>query len=437
MTAAAPSQSGAALLWPYAAAGLAMVVLLLGGAGGWAALAPLDGAVVAPAVVTVESHRKTVQHREGGIVRAILVREGDAVQTGDSLVQLDDTEPHAELAILEGNLVALRSGEARLIAERGGAGEVRMTADLLLRIATEPMVAAAIEAERLVFEARRTSREGEIGLLQQRILAFEEEIRGTELQVRSKRRQQILIEEELEGVRYLYAKGYAPRTRLLALEREAERLGGEIGAHRSEAARARAAILEIRLHILQIEKTFREEVAEELRDAQAEIARVTEERRTALDAFERTQIRAPQSGYVVGLSVHTIGGVVGAGQAIMDIVPATDRLMLEAQVAPQDIDKVADGQEVLVRLSALDRSETPEVSGSVLTVSADRLVSPDGATPYYLVQIDINESELAKWKDPILLPGMPAEAFIKTGQRTALSYLFKPITDSLHRAVRD
>lgn len=436
MTAATPSQAGTAL-WPYAAVGLLMVAILLGGVGGWAALAPLDGAVVAPAVVTVESHRKTVQHREGGIVREVLVREGDAVRQGDLLVRLDDIEPRAGLAILEGKLVALRSREARLIAERSGAGEVRMPADLLLRIATEPMVAAAIEAERLVFEARKASREGEIGLLQQRILAFEEEIRGTELQARSKRRQQVLIEEELEGVRHLYDKGYAPRTRLLALEREAERLGGEIGAHRSEAARARSAILEIKLHILQIEKTFREQVAQELRDIQAEIARATEERRTALDAFERTQIRAPQSGYVVGLSVHTIGGVIGAGQPIMDIVPATDRLMLEAQVAPQDIDKVAAGQEVLVTFSALDRNDTPEVMGSVRTVSADRLVSADGITPYYLARIGIEEGELASLEDLVLLPGMPAEAFIKTGRRTALSYLLKPISDSLHRAIRD
>ena len=421
---------------PYIAAGLLVVLAMFGGLGTWAALAPLSGAVIAPGTVTVDTKRKTVQHLEGGIVAEILARDGDRVARGQLLIRLDETRASANLAILDGRLSDLKARRARLLAERHGADRV-VFADGLLHRKDDPHVAEILAGQQDLFAARRESLAGEIAILQQSIRQFREEVKGLEAQQRSKARQVELIEDELAGLRLLYEKGYAPRTRILALERAAEQLKGERGEHVAEIAKARRSIGEVRLKVLQLQKSFREKVVAELREVQAEIFDLEERRVAFEDALDRLDIRAPRAGTVVRLSVHTLGAVIGPGEAVMDIVPQDDDLGIEARGRPQDVDKVQLRQTTVVRLSAFNLRTTPELRGAVIAVSADRLVDEDTREPYYLTRVRIPEAELAKIGELKLVPGMPAEVFIDTGERTALSYLLKPFSDGLARAFKD
>jgi epimerase transport system membrane fusion protein len=420
---------------PYLRAGWLVILLAFGGVGAWAALAPLDGAVIAPSVVTVISHRKTVQHLEGGIVEEILVRDGDAVAEGDLLLRLDDAEAQAALAILDAKLELLRATEARLAAERDGS-EIEFP-EHLARRASEPRVGEILASQRELFEARRTALEGEAEILGRRIGQLEEAIAGLEAQRRSKQRQVELIEEELGGLRKLFEQGYASRNRMRELERAGAELEGERGEHAAEIARAENEIGEARLRSLQIRKEFRESVIDELHEVQAGILDAVERRAAAQDRRARLEIRAPQAGQVVGMTVHTLGAVVSPGQPILHIVPEDDELVVEAHVHPRDIDRVSVGQEARVRFSAFDVRTTPQLEGVVIRVSADLVTDPGSHEAYYLVQTRIPEASRSRLGELRLVPGMPAETFIQTGTRTLLAYLLKPLTDGLARSFTD
>jgi HlyD family type I secretion membrane fusion protein len=421
---------------PYILVGLTIVLVMFGGLGTWASLARLDGAVVAPGVVTVFSKRKTVQHLEGGIVSQILVRDGDTAESGQLLIRLDDTRARASLAILDGQLNVLRARQSRLQAERDGAGHIEFDAALYER-KDSPNVANILRGEVELFEARRASIHGEIEILKQRIAQIKEQIAGLTSQQKAEARQINLIREELKGLNVLYERGYAPKTRILALKRTAEQVRGERAEHIADIARAKNSIGETKLQIIQVEKKARQEVVQELREVQAEVFDLEERRVAAADELQRVEIRAPRTGTVVGMDVHTIGGVIGPGQAILDIVPEKDELVIEAQVAPQDIDKVTDGLEAVVRLSAFNMRTTPELGGKVFMASADRMIDEVSGEPYYLLGVRVPDSERSKLKDLELLPGMPAEVFVNTGERTALSYLVKPFTDALARTFKE
>jgi HlyD family type I secretion membrane fusion protein len=421
---------------PYILFGFVVVLSVFGGLGAWAALAPLSGAVIAPGVVVVDSNQKTVQHLEGGIVSEILVRDGDWVAQGALLVRLDDTRAAANLAILDGQLHVLRAREARLLAERDLKEALAFPADLL-QLKDRADVLEILNGEQDQLEARRATLAGEMAILGERAGQFREEIGGIEIQVEAKTRQMSLIGQELGGLRQLYEKGYAPLTRILALEREAERLRGERGEHKAEIARTKGSIGEAELQIVQLGKTFREEVVAELRDTQTQIFDLSQRRVAAADDVRRVEVRAPIGGIVMGLGVHTLGGVVSPGEPILYIVPSNDTLVIEAQVATSDIDKVAPGLTSVIRLSAFNLRSTPELLGEVATVSPDRFVDEATGHQYYKARVTIDESELAKLDGLALLPGMPAEVFINTGERKALSYFVKPFTDSLARTFRD
>ena len=421
---------------PYMALGCVLIVLLFGAFGAWMAQASLDGAVVAPGFVTVESNRKTVQHLEGGIVGALPVRDGDAVGQGDLLVRLDGTRAKAQLAIVQGQLDMLKVRRARLISERDGAEALELPAALMDRLEASAVIDAVVGEEAL-FKARRAALSGETGILEQQARQLRQEIAGLDAQRRSKARQIEIIEEELIGLRELYAKGYAPRTRILALERTAEALAGERGEHAAGIARARQRIGEAELQVVQLEKDFQERVASELREVEPQIFDLEERRIAALDELERLEVRAPRAGLVVNMAVHTLGAVVGPGAPLMEIVPRDDELLIEAQVRPQDIDKVVPGQPAMVRLSAFSLRTTPELTAQVVSASADRMLEEATRQPYYKVRVRIPAEELARLGGLALVPGMPAEVFINTGARTALSYLMKPITDHLARAFRE
>lgn len=421
---------------PYVLVGCLIVLVMVGALGAWSALAPISGAVIAPGVVTVYSKRKTIQHLEGGIVAEILVRDGDRVDSGQQLIRLADTRVAANLAVLNSRLAVLRASEARLKAERDGRAAIDFP-DILFAGRAVPNVDEITASETGLFLARRSARAGEIDILNQRIAQLEQQIAGLDAQQQANAGQIALIEDELTGLRSLYEKGYVSKPRILELERRREELKGERGQHIAEIARSQNAIGEARLEIIQVSNDFREEVATQLHEVQADLLDLQERYVAAADELSRLEVRAPQSGIVVGLDVHTVGGVIAPGQPILDIVPEEDELIIEAQVAPRDIDKVAIGLEAVIRLSAFDLRRTPELSGAVFSASADRIMEETSREPYYLVGARIPDSELSKLEQLELVPGMPAEVFIKTGERTALSYFIKPLVDGMARAFKD
>ncbi len=421
---------------PYIRAGVLIVLVMFGGLGSWAALAPLGGAVIAPSVVTVISHRKTVQHLEGGIVAEIRVRDGDAVAERDLLIRLDDAQVRAGLAILDAQLDLLRAREARLVAERDEGEWVEFPESLGTR-SDEPQVGEILESQRQLFDARRSALEGGIEILSQRAGQLRDAIGGLEAQRRSKQEQIALIEEELVGLRKLFEGGYTSRNRMRELERAVAELTGERGEHVAEIARTENEIGEARLRSLQLRKDFREAVVDEVHEVQAQILDASERRVAALDRRSRLEIRAPQAGRVVGTTVHTLGAVVAPGEPILHIVPDDDELVVEARVLPRDIDRVGIGQAALVRFTAFDLRSTPELEGRVIDVSADLLADAPSGSSYYLVRTRIPEEGRALLGELRLVPGMPAETFIQTGSRTLLGYLMKPLTDGLARAFKD
>ena len=416
--------------------GLAIVVLLFGGFGVWAATTSLSGAVISAGQVVVESNVKKVQHPTGGIVGEIRVRDGDHVQTGDLVIRLDETVTRASLSMVSKQLDQFEARQARLVAERDGLKSINFPESLLAR-KDHADVAEVLAGERSLFEARRTAIEGQRAQLTERVTQLREEIRGLEAQAAAKRKQTGFINQELEGVDRLYKQNLVPITRLTSLQREASRLDGEEGQLVASIAASRGKIAETELQIIQLVQDLKREVAAELRDSQAKIGELVERKVAAEDQLRRVDIRAPQNGFVHQLATHTIGGVINAGEPIMLIVPQTDSLVVETRIAPQDIDQVHPGQRVTLRFSAFSQRTTPEIFGTVSRVSADLTREQQTNTSYYTVRVSIPEDELKKLEGKALIPGMPVEAFIQTGSRTALSYLVKPFEDQVARAFRE
>jgi HlyD family secretion protein len=415
--------------------GLAVVALLAGGVGGLAATTELSGAVIAPGSLVVDSNVKKVQHPTGGVVGELRVRDGDKVQAGDIVVRLDETITQANLAIVVKSLNELQARLARLEAERDNVDSIRFPAELLAR-ASDPDAARSMTGERNLFEFRRSARAGQKAQLRERIAQLKEEIQGLTGQVAAKKRETELIGQELEGVRDLWRKNLVQIQRVTALERDAARLEGERGQLIAATAQAKGKISEIELQILQIDQELRSEVAKDLREAQGKIAELVERKVAAEDQLKRIDIRAPQKGMVHQSTVHTVGGVITAGEAIMLIVPEADVLTVEAKLAPQDIDQVRVGQSAALRFSAFNQRTTPELNGVVSRVSADLTTDQRTGAAYYVVRITLSESEIGRLDGLRLVPGMPVEAFIRTGERTVLSYVTKPFTDQINRAFR-
>ncbi len=420
----------------HSLAGLALVVVLAGGVGGWAGTMSLSGALIAQGAVVVDSNVKKVQHPTGGIVGELRVREGDRVKLGDIVVRLDDTVTRANLAIVAKGLSELAARKARLESERDGDETIKFPAELLQRI-DDPDVASAVDGERKLFELRRNARTGQKAQLRQRIDQFKEEVRGYQAQRESKERELKLIAREMEGVNELWKQKLVALTKLTQLERESARLEGEAAQLIAQSAQVAGKISEIELQILQIDRDLSSEVAKETREIDAKIGEFVERKVTAEDQLKRIDIRAPQDGAVFQLAVHTVGGVITAGDAIMLIVPESDKLLVEAKVNPQDIDQVKIGQNALLRLSAFNQRTTPEIYGQITRISADTSVDQRTGASYYTVRISLPPEEIARLDDVRFVPGMPVEAFVQTGERTMLSYLAKPLHDQLMRAFRE
>jgi HlyD family secretion protein len=420
----------------YVTAGVAVVLALSVGLGGWAATAQISGALIAPGSIVVDSNVKKVQHPTGGVVGAVLARDGDTVKTGDVVVRLDDTVTRASLAIVMKGLNTLWARAARLDAEREGADTVTFPPALRDRV-DDPDAKALMESEAKLFEVRRASRLGQKAQLRQRVAQLNEELAGLAAQEAAKTREIALIQKELVGVRELYEKNLVQLSRLTQLERDAARLEGDRGQFIAAAAQTKGKITETELQIIQIDKDLNTEVSKELREVNDKIGEFVERKVTAEDQLRRIDIRAPQDGIVLQSNVHTVGGVISAGDAIMLIVPQTDNLAVEAKVNPQDIDQIQVGQKTLLRLSAFNQRTTPELNGAVTRISPDTTTDQRTGQSYYTIRIGLPPEEIKRLGDVKLIPGMPVEAFVQTGERTMIAYLAKPLTDQLMRAFRE
>ena len=416
--------------------GLGVVVLLTFGLGGWAATTNLSGALIAPGTLVVGSHVKEVQHPTGGIVGELFVHDGDHVKDGDVLLHLDPTATRANLTIYTKGLDELAARKARLRAERDNHMSITFPPDLLAR-ANDPDVADIIASEQKLFELRRAARLGQKAQLQQRIDQLEEEIRGLQAQQSAKGEQITLIKRELSGVQDLYAKNLVPLTRLTQLERESANLDGERGQLIASIAQAKGKIAETQLQIIQIDQELSSDVAKESREIDAKIGEFVERKIAAEDQLRRIDIRAPQDGTVFQSTVHTVGGVIKAGDPIMLIVPDDDKLEVEAKVSPQDIEQLQLGQVSVLRFSSFNVRTTPEINGTVSRISADASTDQRTGQSFYTIRISLSPQEIARLGDVKLLPGMPVEVFVQTRDRTAISYLLKPLRDQLARTFKE
>ena len=406
----------------------------IGIVGIWATLMPLSGAVIVPGTLVVESDVKKIQHPSGGVVANIPVRDGMHVQAGDLLLHLDETQLRANSQVVTQQLDQTRVRLARLIAERDGIDEPQMPREMANRL-NDDAVKRLWASEISLFNSRAAARRNAKELLQSHVGQLGEQISGLDAQVKSKAAQHDLISGELEGVDSLYQKGLVPLTRKASLQREAARLDGERGQVVSAIAEAKSKISEAELQAVKIDHEFRTEVMKDLREAQDKEAELVEKSIAAADLLRRVDLRSPTNGIVHQLSAHTIGGVITPGEVIMEIVPESDELQIEAKLPPQDVDHVHRGQQTYIRFSAFNQRITPQLEGVVSYVSADlsRDRQPNANAAYYTVRVTLPPSERHRLGSIQLVSGMPVEVFLQTGSRTMMSYLLKPITDQLSR----
>lgn len=421
----------------HLAGGIAACLLLVVGAGGWAASTDLAGAVVASGHFVVETYVKKVQHPKGGVVGEILVREGDVVKAGAVVMRLDATQTRASLAIVTKRLNELQARLARLEAERDDQPSITFPSGLLARADGDPDAAAAIESEMRLFEFRRQSRQGKKAQLRERIAQYEHEVEGLKAQEVAYAGGLDVLRAEIAEQERLHDKGIVSVQRLNSLKTQAATYDGERGEKIAFQAQAAGKITETRLQILQIDQDLKTEVGRELREVQGQAGEYVERRVAVEDDLRRIDIVAPQSGIVHQLAVHTIGGVVNPAEPVMLIVPESDDLAVEVRIQPKDIDQLSLGQRALLRLSAFNQRTTPEIGGHVTRIAADLTTDDKTGLAFYVIRIAVPQEEQAKLGGLTLVPGMPVEAMIRTGDRTALSYLTKPLSDQINRAFKE
>ncbi len=409
---------------------------LVGVFGGWAVGTEIVGAVIAQGSLVVETSLKKVQHPVGGVVSELAVRDGDRVKAGDVVMRIDATMTKSNLAIIVKSLDQFTARKARLESERDRAGWVIFPQTLLDR-AGDGEVLAMMNAEQRLYENRKAVRESKKRQLEQRVRQLRDEISGMEAERAANFREQGMVDEELIRFRSLHERGLMEKSRLSTLERQATDIDGDIGRLMAGIAGVEAKISETSLQILQIDEQWSEEVGSDLREMDARIGEYVERRVAAEDQLKRVDILAPQDGVVHQLSVHTIGGVVAPGEQIMMIVPEVDKLVVEVKVAPQDIDQIYYGQLTNLRFSAFNQKTTPEITGTVERISADVTVDQRTGTSFYLVRVATSQEQIKRLGEFSLMPGMPVEAFITTGDRSVLSYFLKPLIDQANRTFRE
>lgn len=434
----AQAQSLTGAIRKYLFIGCLSIAVLVFGLGGWAAIANISGAIVASGQVQVKGNSKRIQHREGGIVGEILISDGHRVKAGDLLIRLDATLVRTNLAVIEKQLIEFSAREARLLAERDGTAEIAFPSWLIdLRDSGDNVAVDAVRGESRLFETRKEMLVGQVDQLKERVDQFKMQTEGLGSQRDAKDEEMRLIGEELKSLEDLLARGLVSKPRVMELKRTSTRLRGEHGALVSEIAVAGGRISETKLSMIQVERDRQQEVLSLLSEVQAQIVRLTEQRIAARDQLQRIDIRAPQNGIVHQLAFHTIGGVVQPGETIMTIVPDGFDLIVEARVTPTDRDQIEAGQKAVITFSAFSQRTTPNAHGTVTTISPDLTVDEVTGMSFFTAQVGLNEGELERLGNLELVPGMPAETFIQTGNRTVLSFLLKPLSDNLRRAFRE
>lgn len=417
-------------------AGLAILVLFFGGFVGWAAYAPLASAVVAAGTLKIEGNRKSVQHLDGGVVSDIKVSDGDEVQPGQVLIQLDDTRARADYTSFSQQYDSLRAQESRLTAESTGA-DIVFPADMVQR-ASDPTVTAAMQGQKKLREARAAALQSQFETGKKRIAEYQAQITGNHGQIASREAQRQSMEKELRGLKDLYEKGIISQTRVLDLQRNSERLQGEENELQADIGRTEQSINQTKAQTDSVRQEWLSQVANELRDTQIKVSDIYQHMLSAKDVLDRTQIKAPVAGTVFGMTIFTKGAVIPRGETIMEIEPHEQQMRVDAPVRPEDIDQVREGMDAEVKLTALKQRDLPIITGKVTYVSPDRQVESHTGKPYYTVYVKIDEDSLAKAPKHIdLYPGMPASIVVATGRRTALQYMIQPLIDSMSAAFRE
>ncbi len=414
------------------------LLLLVGGFGTWAAVSNIAGAVIAPGRIEVDRNRQVVQHPDGGVVAEILVDEGDSVEIGAPLIRLDAQLLKSQLLVVEGQLFELMARRGRLEAERDGRTNIIFESELIEAAAGRMEVAELIQGQERLFLARRDSIDREIEQLEKRRGQISNQIEGIDAQQASLRRQLDLIERELANQQSLLDRGLAQASTVLNLQREAANLDGTLGELAANEAQAEGRITEIDIEILKLGTARREEAITRLRDLQYREIELAEQRRSIVEQLDRLEIRAPVSGVVYGLQVYTPRSVIRAAEPVLYLVPQDRPLVIAARVEPIHIDKTFVGQSVTLRFSAFDQRRTPELTGTVVQISADAFEDANSQVSFYRAEIVLNDGELEKLPEgTVLIPGMPVEAFIRTQDRTPLAYLVKPLSDYFTKAFRE
>lgn len=414
-----------------------MLIILFGfvGFGGWAAFAPLSGAVIASGSVRVDNNSKTVQHLEGGIIKEILVKDGDLVKQGQPLVVITDATVAATADLLQAQLDAESAKAARLIAEKEF-GNIQFPENLAKR-SRDPKVAKILYEEQQQFNARRDSMNNQIRLLNEQIGQLKEEIAHVNDQVKSEESAMAFMQEDLDSNKALLEKRFIQRSRLLDMQKDLADHQALSSEHMADLSRAQQKMVDLELRISTTRSTYMQQAADGLEDTNKLIRDLQEKLLPSQDAIRRETIVAPVDGKVVGLKVHTLGGVIGAKEPIMDIVPTGGELIIEAKIGVDDIENVHLGNAADIRITAYKQRSTPLLSGKVNYIAADRSTDEQSKMPYYLMRIKVDEASVKKAENVVLYPGMTAEVFVKTGARTALEYMFEPITNTLRRSLRE
>ncbi|HEX2116515.1 MAG TPA: HlyD family type I secretion periplasmic adaptor subunit [Alphaproteobacteria bacterium] len=423
-------------LRPTVTAGIAIVVAMLCAFFGWSLYARLDSASLSQGTLVADSHRKTVQHLEGGILRELLVREGEVVKSGQILALLDTTQADSQLGQITSQLVAAQARIARLRAEQEGSLVLEFPPELTAQ-RNDPVVAETISTQLKLFQARWRAYESSEAVLQKRIDQLQEEIASNQSQLTAVTRRLALMEEERANVAQLLEKGFERRPRLLELDRNVADLKGRQGELRGAIARSKQAIGGAQLEIVNLGDTRLAEIARELQEARALEADLNDRIRAARDVRQRREVVSPQDGVVTDIRLVTPGGVIGPGQPLMDIVPVDDELIVETRVQPRDIDSVRSGLPARVRLTSYTRTLAPTVEATITYVAADMMTDQRTGDHYFIARARLSRESLAEWPEVRLYPGMPAEVMIVTGERRAIDYLVSPLFDRMRRAFHE
>jgi HlyD family type I secretion membrane fusion protein len=416
--------------------GYVIIIFAFGIFGGWAALAKLDSAVVAPGTVTVESNRKTIAHLEGGIVQQILVREGQHVARGQVLFRMDDTQPQASADMTHNQLMAALGQEARLIAERDGKSAVTFPPQMFAATAG-PVAAEVVADQSKQFDERRASLSNQISIFEKKIVQYNSELEGLASEKDATERQLKFIEEELRDLRGLLEKQLVPKARVMSLEREKGRLEGLIGRSMAETSKAHNGVSEARLQIDQLRKKYLEDVNQSLLDVRQKISDLRERARVSADILRRVEIHAPRAGVVQNVRASTVGGIVKPGEPLLELIPDGDELIVSGQISPSDIDVVAPGSEAEVRFAAFHGKVLPVVMGRILSLSRDRLTDEVTRQPFFLARVAVDREQLPADVRDKITAGMPAEVIIPTGERSMADYLLRPLSNKMRKALRE